>query len=331
MKTYGILCFVLALFMILTPLLSLDYSSFSLSNVKSTFQKENDSKDEEKLLDEKSDSVKIKSAASGNVATASTKEYIIGCVAAEMPATYSTEALKAQAVCAYTNLVRLKKNPDSSLSGADISDDPGRHQGYYDIETQKEKWGDKYDEYRAKTEEAVNDVLGKTIVFNGEPIVAAYCAISPGRTESAENIWGGKIEYLVSVTSPGDKLSPDCIKEISLSADEVREYTKNDPEIVLGDDQSGWITDIVYTDSGSGVVKSLKVGGKSFTGNSFRALFSLRSPAFTFEQKDGAFFFKTYGYGHSVGMSQYGADYMAKQGSTYEEILAHYYPNTEII
>ena len=116
MKTYGILCFVLALFMILTPLLSLDYSSFSLSNVKSTFQKENDSKDEEKLLDEKSDSVKIKSAASGNVATASTKEYIIGCVAAEMPATYSTEALKAQAVCAYTNLVRLKKNPDSSLS-----------------------------------------------------------------------------------------------------------------------------------------------------------------------------------------------------------------------
>lgn len=138
MKTYGILCFVLALFMILTPLLSLDYSSFSLSNVKSTFQKENDSKDEEKLLDEKSDSVKIKSAASGNVATASTKEYIIGCVAAEMPATYSTEALKAQAVCAYTNLVRLKKNPDSSLSGADISDDPGRHQGYYDIETQKE-------------------------------------------------------------------------------------------------------------------------------------------------------------------------------------------------
>ena len=98
MKTYGILCFVLALFMILTPLLSLDYSSFSLSNVKSTFQKENDSEDEEKLLDEKSDSVKIKSAASGNVATASTKEYIIGCVAAEMPATYSTEALKAQAV-----------------------------------------------------------------------------------------------------------------------------------------------------------------------------------------------------------------------------------------
>lgn len=72
------------------------------------------------------------------MATASTKEYIIGCVAAEMPATYSTEALKAQAVCAYTNLVRLKKNPDSSLSGADISDDPGRHQGYYDIETQKE-------------------------------------------------------------------------------------------------------------------------------------------------------------------------------------------------
>lgn len=229
MKTYGILCFVLALFMILTPLLSLDYSSFSLSNVKSTFQKENDREDEEKLLDEKSDSVKIKSAASGNVATASTKEYIIGCVAAEMPATYSTEALKAQAVCAYTNLVRLKKNPDSSLSGADISDDPGRHQGYYDTETQKEKWGDKYDEYRAKTEEAVTDVLGKTIVFNGEPIVAAYCAISPGRTESAENIWGGKIEYLVSVTSPGDKLSPDCIKEISLSADEVREYTKKRP------------------------------------------------------------------------------------------------------
>ena len=144
-------------------------------------------------------------------------------------------------------------------------------------------------------------------------------------------IYGAEKSNISSRSQVGDKLSPDCIKEISLSADEVREYTKNDPEIVLGDDQSSWITDIVYTDSGSGVVKSLKVGGKSFTGNSFRALFSLRSPAFTLEQKDGAFFFKTYGYGHSVGMSQYGADYMAKQGSTYEEILAHYYPNTEII
>lgn len=264
------------------------------------------------------------------MATASTKEYIIGCVAAEMPATYSTEALKAQAVCAYTNLVRLKKNPDSSLSGADISDDPGRHQGYYDIETQKEKWGDKYDEYRAKTEEAVTDVLGKTIVFNGEPIVAAYCAISPGRTESAE-IYGAENR----ISRLGHKSRRQALAglhkgNISLRGRGQRIHKKR-PRNSLG--RRPKRLDNRYSLHGQRLGRGEKPEGRrqELYRKLLQSTFSLRSPAFTLEQKDGAFFFKTYGYGHSVGMSQYGADYMAKQGSTYEEILAHYYPNTEII
>lgn len=337
MKTYGILCFVLAVSMLVCPLCSLDYSSFSFDNIKNTMtdraKTPGDAKAEDAAAEDADGNlVTIKSAFSGNTMRATELAYIIGCVAAEIPASYHDEAIKAQAVAAYTNLQRLKKNPDSTLGGADISDNPATHQGYYDEAAQKEKWGEHYDTYHEKIENNVREVLGQAVVYNGEPIIAAYSAICPGRSESAANIWGGDVPYLQSVISTGDKLSPDYQSTVTLTAEQFREAVLQvDAEAVLSETHSEWIGDMTVSANNTGVVLSVVIGGKSFTGLQARAMFGLRSPSFQINCTESGFDFKVAGYGHGVGMSQYGADYMARQGSTYREILAHYYPGTEII
>ena len=267
-------------------------------------------------------------AASGNVIETDTVEYLVGCLACELPPDTPTEALKAQAVAAYTNVVRLKENPDGKAGDADITDDTGLHQGYYDEQTRREKWGDKYDTYSEKFSAAVNAVYGQILTYEDKPITAAYFALCAGRTESAKNIWGGDVPYLVSVTSTGDRLSPDLQTETVLSAEEVRTALAADSEIVLGENPAEWITDLTVSDSESGVVTAVCVGGKTVTGQTLRTRFGLRSPAFTVGYTDGSFHFTVSGSGHFVGMSQYGADYMARQGADYKEILAHYYPGT---
>ena len=219
MKKTVIFVLVLLLAMIVVPVAALDLSEFSTKNVKNTFSTPIFEKSEEPNA-ENSDTVKVMAKADGNIMTASVTEYLVGCVASEMPATYHEEALKAQAVAAYTNLVRLRKNPDSSLGGADISDDPKKHQGYLNEEQQKEKWGDKYERYHEKILSAVSEVAGEAVTYNSEPIVAAYCAISTGKTENAADIWGGELPYLVSVVSSGDKLSPDCSSTVVLSTEQ---------------------------------------------------------------------------------------------------------------
>lgn len=334
MKTYGILCFVLAVSMLVCPLLSLDYSSFSFDNVKNAVinnKNEEEALSDDTATDESGKVVKIKSTAGGNIISATELDYLIGCVAAEMPATYHEEAIKAQAVAAYTNLKRMQKSPDASLGGADITDSPSTHQGYYDEETQKEKWGEKYEDYHRKIKAAVTEVFGKTVIYDNEPITAAYSAICPGRTESAKNIWGGDIPYLQSVVSTGDKLSPDYTAETAFTSEQFKEKVSADKEIALGDDPGTWIGEIKYSENNTSVVLSVIIGGKALTGMQVRSLLGLRSPSFQVNFTNGSFIFKNAGYGHAVGMSQYGADYMARQGSTYIEILEHYYKGAKVV
>lgn len=327
MKRPIIFVTAMLLAMIAVPVAALELSEFSAKNVKHTFSSAISS--EAVGTDgTENEVVKVMAKADGNIMTASVTEYLVGCVASEMPATYHEEALKAQAVAAYTNLVRLRKNPDSSLNGADISDDPKKHQGYLSEEGQKEKWGDKYDRYHEKILAAVSEVAGQAVTYNSEPIVAAYCAISTGKTENASDIWGGELPYLVSVVSSGDKLSPDCSSTVVLSAEQFVSAVSGDAEIQLGDDPSAWIGSVERTEAGS--VKTVVIGGKTVTGSKARNLFSLRSPAFSVEYSNGSFTFNVTGYGHLIGMSQYGADYMARNGSDYKAILSHYYTGTQI-
>lgn len=332
MRIFGILCATLALLLFTLPVLVFDVSGGLAETVKSgvaAFSGDGQTKTQN-TSETVADTVTVLQAASGNVIETDTVEYLVGCLACEMAPDTPTEALKAQAVAAYTNVVRLKENPDGKAGDADITDDTGLHQGYYDEQTRREKWGDKYDTYAEKFSAAVQAVYGQKLTYDGKPITAAYFALCAGRTESAKNIWGGDVPYLVSVTSTGDRLSPDLQTETVLSAEEVRTALAQDSEIVLGENPAEWITDLQVSDTESGVVTAVCVGGKTVTGQTLRTLLGLRSPAFTVGYTDGSFHFTVSGSGHFVGMSQYGADYMARQGADYKEILAHYYPGTAL-
>ena len=254
-------------------------------------------------------------------------EYVCGSVAAEMPLSYHEEALKAQAVACYTNALRLK-NSAKSTDTYHISDDSSVHQGYLTREQRKEKWGTDFEKYEAKLENIVKQVENKAIYYDNNLCIAAFHAICGGKTESAENVWGEKVPYLVSVKSTGDNLSPNYSSAVVFDKDEFTEYGKS---LGIREDISSLKDIIKITEkTKAGTVLKATVNKKEFTGEEIRKAFSLKSAVFTVKCTKNSVTFSVTGYGHGVGMSQYGADFMARQGSTYEEILKHYYTGVEI-
>lgn len=258
-------------------------------------------------------------------------EYTCGSTAAEMPVTYEDEALKAQAVACFTNALRLKNanTKNEELAGADISDNTAVHQGYLSLDERREKWGEDFEKYEEKLENAVNCVLNKALTYKGELCTAAFCAISPGATESAENMWGSKVPYLVSVKSSGDTLSPDYSSTSRYSREQVAKALESLNIALKDGDMLEELIKIEKT-SRAGTVLSVKIGTEHFSGEEVRNAFSLRSAAFTVKASKNALTFTVLGYGHGVGLSQYGANYMAKNGSDFEEILKHYYKGAQI-
>lgn len=263
--------------------------------------------------------------------TVSYFEYTCGSTAAEMPLSYEKEALKAQAVACFTNALRLKntQSTDETLSGADISDDTGTHQGYISKEERKEKWGDSFEEYENKLEDIVKEVQNEVITYKGELCTASFFAISSGSTENAQNIWGNRIPYLVSVKSNGDTLSPDYSTVSKYTKDLLKEPLKRLGVSLDGDFDMKKLIEVKKV-SDSKTVLSALVCDKEFTGEEIRNAFSLRSPCFSVKCDDSGVTFTVLGYGHGVGLSQYGANYMAKNGSDYKEILKHYYKGVSI-
>ncbi len=263
--------------------------------------------------------VRLKLTASDTVTEISLEDYIFGVVAAEMPALYEEEALKAQAVAAYTFYVIQKdKNKEQSF---DISDDYTVHQSYINPDLAREKWGDGAKTYENKIRSCVKAVLGQTVLYEGSPATTLYHAISYGVTENAADVWGGNYPYLVSVDSSWDKLEKNYLSEKSFKAEELKGLLASLAEVK--DLDKNCITDIVRTATGG--VKSLKISGTEISGGDLRQALSLRSSNFEVSFSEGVYKFTTKGYGHSIGMSQYGAHYMAMQGKNYKEILLHYY------
>lgn len=263
------------------------------------------------------------------------RDFVLYTVAAEMQPTYHTEALKAQAVATYTyysyQRQRRRESPDPELKGADFSDMPSAFPALYSPDGLKEQWGSQYDAYLEKVAGAVDQVLGKRMQYDGQDIFAAYHSTSPGTTESALTVWGKDYPYLQPVASPGDKLSPDFQSQASFSPEQFTQTMKAAfPDLILEGDAAGWISGSP-TLSDSGTVTAITIGGLELTGKQVREALNLRSACFSVEYKDGSFLFTVRGYGHGVGMSQYGADYMARQGVLWEEILNHYYTGITIV
>ncbi len=250
-------------------------------------------------------------------------DYIFGVVAAEMPALYEIEALKAQAVAAHT--FALHRKATNSDKEYDITDDFTLDQAFITEGAAREKWGENADEYIKKIKTAVSDTQNLALTYNGEIALAAYHAISFGKTEDCKNVWGGSRPYLTSVISIGDKLSPNFISTKTVS---VAEFKALFPTLNLTDNPKDYFKDIQKTDAGT--VKTLNVCDHQISGSEIRKALDLRSACFDVSQKDNTFTFTVYGYGHGVGMSQNGANYMAQQGADYKEILYHYYKGCKI-
>lgn len=267
------------------------------------------------------------------VVEVSPRDFLIGTVAAEMYPSYHAEALKAQAVASFTYYTvqrnRQHDSPDASLKGADFSDKNSGLPIYYTDDQLKERWGKNYDAYYKKISEAVDAVLGKWIAYDNQPIVAVYHAISSGMTEDAGIMWGTSYPYLVPVASPGDKLSPAYQTTVTVKPDELSSKIKAaDSSLTLSGDPSAWLGSIQT--SPSGTVTQIELGGNQLTGSKLREALGLKSACFSVNYEDDCFHFTVLGYGHDVGMSQYGADYLARQGSNYEEILKYYYTGVSI-
>lgn len=273
---------------------------------------------------EKSDTFRICDMQTDTVSTMTADEYIFGVVAAEMPALYEPEALKAQAVAAYT--LACRRRADNKEKSYDLTTDYTVDQSYISKADAEKRWGDKAAEYSKKIETAVAEVKNLVITYDGEPITAVYHAISSGRTEDSRDIWGGSLPYLKPVASPGDKLSPDYISEVRVTAEELQK--KLGDECKLSGEPAAYFGEPKCTESGS--VITVPVCGTDISGGKIRSIFDLRSLNYSVKYTDGNFIFTVRGYGHGVGMSQYGANYMAKQGSGFKEILTYYYTGCKV-
>lgn len=329
MKMYGILCLFVAVIMLLAPLAAIHLGPPHTEDSSESVSEEDEADEPADKEEGNKGYISVFMSAEGKTEDMPIRDYIVGAVAAEMPASYHAEALKAQALAAVTFAVYMQNGgKDDSAEGADISDDSNKHQGYISKEKMREKWGDAFDSYYEKIADAVDEVIDQVITYQGEPIMAAYHAISAGQTESAADIWGREIPYLTVVDSADDKNSPRYASEEIFSFSELKEAFSDVDGIDFSQKGTDFIRIKNTTDSGT--VTSLTVGGHTMTGMEVRNILKLRSPVFSVEYEDGDFIFSVKGYGHGVGMSQYGANCLAEQGRSCEEIIQHYYPGTRI-
>ena len=268
---------------------------------------------------------------SGEIEQVSARDYVIGAVAAEMPASYPEEALKAQAVVCrtYAERIRLQNSrcPLPALKGADLSDDPAHYQGYFSRAQMEQEYGAQFASCYAKIAAAVDAAGDSILYYDGEPIVAAYHALSPGQTESAEAVFGSAFPYLTPVDSHWDKDVPP--ETVRLPQETVRRsLEKAFSGISLPEDPKDWFS--APECSASGTVLHIRCGGLTLTGQQLREALALRSAAFAVQCDAETVTFTVCGYGHGVGMSQNGAGEMARKGMNSAAILAHYYPGTEL-
>lgn len=280
------------------------------------------------------ESFRILEENSGNIQELSYVDFLVGVVSAEMPVSFEKEALKAQAVASMTFFLKKKEaqrsTPDEALKGADFSLDFSKGIGYLTDQQLREKWGDAYEDNLKKIKESCQEVQNLILQDSeGELITAAYHAISGGVTEASADVFSEARSYLVEVPSPGDTLAPGYQTTVTISPEDFKSKLASVwPDIKLAGEPQTWIGDSQTTQAG--LVKTMKIGSLELTGDEIRQTFSLRSANFDLIFSEGSFLFTVRGYGHGVGMSQYGANFMAAQGASWEEILAWYYPGTKI-
>lgn len=258
-------------------------------------------------------------------------EYLYGVVSAEMPANFELEALKAQAVVARTYTIYKIKNNSGKHEGADICDNAGCCQAWITKEDRLARWDENLRESNwNKIIEAVNSTQGKIITYQNEPINAFFHSNSGGMTETTVNVWGGTgYPYLQAVATSGEDTYSQYHSEVTLTKqtfiDKIKQ-THNNFEIDFTKEDC--IKVLEYTDGNR--IKKIKMGNLELSGVEVRTILGLKSANFKVSTENENIKFEVIGYGHGVGMSQTGADSMAKSGSNYEEIIKHFYTGVEV-
>jgi len=253
----------------------------------------------------------------GQVENTNLETYLEGVVAAEMPASFHTEALKAQAVAARTYIYNsmTANEPNKDHPEADVCTDSAHCKAWLSNTAMHTEMGENwYETYFPKIQSAVLETRGEIVTYNDAPIVAVFHSTGSGRTENSADVWGGDLPYLKSVESAGDAYSPKFMSTAEYPKTEICE-TLNILDATVGE----------YTRSEGGAVLSVNIGGTSFRGTDIRAHFDLNSANFEIEETEETFIFHVKGNGHGVGLSQYGANFMAENGNGYEDILKTYY------
>lgn len=258
-------------------------------------------------------------------------EYLMGVVAAEMPANFHLEALKAQAVAARTyalkRMIQFGGKGSREHPGADICTDPQHGQAWVSWEKLSEIWGANYNSYRQKVEEAVLSTSGLVIVYDGLLIDPVFHSTSGGRTENAEDVWSEPVPYLRSVVCEYDRHSPYYHSVVEMTLEEM--WNKLGKVVPVSTSAGRGLR--VLERSATGRVKSIQVGDRTMKGTDFRMALGLPSTNFTWQIQGNRIRFDLQGYGHGVGMSQYGADGLARSGKNYLEILQFFYTGVKIV
>ncbi|WP_240335219.1 stage II sporulation protein D [Paraliobacillus sediminis] len=247
------------------------------------------------------------------------EDYVTRVVASEMPAEFELEALKAQALAARTYIVNyLAHVKDDAANVTDTI----QHQVYKNDEELRKVWGSDYSWKISKIKQAVAGTVGEILTYEEQPITPAFFSTSNGYTENSEDYWENALPYLKSVASPWDQDSPKFLDQKIIPINQVEEALG----VTLS--QASTAFNMIRTESNR--VETVEIAGQTFTGRDIREALDLRSSDFDIEQKNDHLIFTTKGYGHGIGMSQYGANGMAKDGKNYQDIVTYYYQGTEI-
>lgn len=267
----------------------------------------------------------------GEARTMPLESYVEGVVAAEISPDFPEEAIKAQAVAARTYAVyKVNAGRPMQHRDADVCDDYTHCAAYIDLTAAASaRWGEDADANTKKIQKAVQDTAGEILTADGKAVVAVFHSASAARTESAKDIWGSDISYLKSVVSPGGSACERYEGTVRMTHDEFKKkIAESYPAADLSGDPSRWFETSTRSDAGSVIVCTL--GGVQVKGTDLREILGLNSSNFTLTIDEDTITFHTIGYGHGVGLSQYGAKYYAGQGYSYDKILAHYYPGTAL-
>ena len=263
-----------------------------------------------------SKTIKVKNEKTGQIKEIPFEEYIKGVVSGEMPASYNIEALKAQAVASRSYALYHMNGKEYDVTNTTSS------QVYLEDEELKDKWKEDYNKNIEKIKKAIIETRGEYLTYNGEKVNAMFFAVSTGKTENSEEVFISKLPYLRSVSSTWDEKSPVFSDTVTMS---INDFYKN---LELPYEEKLKIEIIEKTSTGR--IKKIKINNKEMNARDIATKLKLRSSYFQINQNETKITINTKGYGHGVGMSQFGANEMAKEGNDYKKILKHYYEGTEI-